>query len=50
MVNKMGTVIHQQKSIQSLTTFNSQRAGLNPPTELRLRGQPELETLPSVYQ
>ena len=46
----MGTIIHQQKSLQSLTTFNSKRAGLISSAEFRLRSKPVVQTAPSVYK
>ena len=50
VVKKMGTIIHLQKSLQSLSTFNSKRAGLTSSTEFRLRSKPVVQTAPSVYQ
>ena len=50
VVKKMGTIIQLQKSLQSLTTFNSKRAGLTSSKEFRLRSKPVVQTAPSVYQ
>ena len=50
VVKKMGTIIHQQKSLQSLTTFNSKIAGLTSSAEFRLRSKPVVQTAPFVYQ
>ena len=49
VVKKMGTIIHLQKSLQSLSTFNSKRAGLTSSAEFRLRSKPVIQTAPSVY-
>ena len=50
VVRKKGTIIHQQKSLQSLTTFNSKRAGLTSSTEFRLRKKRVVQAAPSVYR
>ena len=47
---KMETIIHLQKSLQSLTTFNSKRAGLTSSADFRLKGKPVVQRTPSVYQ
>ena len=36
-VRKMGTPIHVQRSLQTLSTFNSARAGFTPPSEMTIR-------------
>ena len=43
VVKKMVTIIHQQKSLQSLTTFNSKIAGLTSSAEFRLRSKPVVQ-------
>ena len=50
VVKKMGTIIHLQKSLQSLSTFNSKRARLTSSAEFRLRSKPVVQTAPSVYR
>ena len=42
LVRKLGTTIHKNKSLQSLTFFNSKRAGCSTP--LRLRKKSPLES------
>ena len=35
VVNKLGTPVHQQKALQSMSFFNSKKAGFTPPLRLR---------------
>ena len=47
IVRKMGTPIHVQRSLQTLSTFNSARAGFTPPSEMTIRKSTPRSTPPN---
>ena len=45
VVNNLGSIIHQQKSLQSLSTFNVRRAGFTPGKDFRIRKSNNITTV-----
>ena len=48
IVRKMGTPVHVQRSLETISTFNSSRAGFTPPSEMTLRKSTPRSTPPNV--
>ena len=48
IVRKMGTPIHVQRSLETISTFNSARAGFTPPSVMTIRKSTPRSTPPNV--
>ena len=48
IVRKMGTPIHVQRSLETISTFNSARAGFTPPSLMTIRKSTPRSTPPNV--